>query len=188
MNARIDDPTPVVHLVEDSGLHLADVRDDDGTFWLNLTNTADGTSREWHDVYRALGSNVRRYMYRLSWNAPLSSPRVVPVTEIAYYPKGRTEWEVYKNTRFVQCAVGTVQSRLILFSFGELRNDAGLSRGFFGNDTVPVCAVRIMSASDTTPLWNHGLSWNYEIGTPAQLLFGDPPQTAIEQPWLDEDE
>lgn len=181
MSPHIDNATPIVHLVKDTGIQPADLRTDDGAFWhwsANIAhNSAHGSSG---DVYRRLDGNHGAYFYRLRWNAPLTSPRIVPIAEVAYFPHKRTEWKAYKNTRFIRCDAGTVKSRLILFS-SRLSGDDG-SRGI-ANDTV--CTVRILSASDTTPLWNHGLSWHYEIGAPAQLVFGERPQTTIEQPWLE---
>ncbi len=177
MSAHVDNSTPIVNLVEEP---------------LELVELHGGTSPDaFYEVY-GLGSYAERsyedfryapYFYRLRWNAPLRSPRAVHLVETAYFPRGRTGWEAYKRERLILCESGTIESRAIPYS-RHLSSNSGSRR--IEKDKDWICTVRIVRASDTTHLWNHGLSWHYEVGTPAQLVFGELPQTAIEQPWIEQ--
>ncbi len=175
MSTELNNSTPIVHLVEEPP-ELVELH-------------GETNSDAFYDVY-GLGPYAERfyedfrdaaYFYRLRWNVPLRSPRVVHLVETAYSPSGRTSWGEYTRERLILCAAGTIESRAIPYS-RRLSSQSGSHR--IEKDKDLVCTVRIVRASDTTHLWNHGPSWHYKVGTPAQLVFGELPQTVIEQPWL----
>lgn len=166
MNVHVDSSTPIVHLIEEAP-EVAET--------MRSTRAAGYPLRYPYLNLRDDDFRDAPAFYRLRWNRPLDSPRAVRVIEIVYHPEGRTNWEERERERLILCDTGTIESYTIPYS-----------RNLNPNIRGSVITVRILPAIDTTHLWNHGESWHYEIGDPSQLVFGELPPTAIEQPWLEQ--